>query len=409
MPKEFPLKHFRYHITQVFEIIKEVVEKGAFADKVIEKIMRKNKLWKVRERSFVAETSYDIIRNWRLLSTVSKIETQLTLKNCWTLFGCYLVFKNEVLPRDPLFKYCNEGQFISDFKKFSKIRKIRESYPDELDELCLKELGEKQWEKIAHALNGIPHTFLRVNSLKTSIETLKASLQEQNIETEYLNWSTQALMLTFSRNVFRTQEFKDGWFEVQDAVSQMVAPFLQAQPGMRVIDACSGAGGKSLHLANLMKNKGKILALDTNPLKLEELRKRAKRAGTSIIETRLIDSTKVVKRLYESADRLLLDVPCSGLGVLKRNPDAKWKTGKADIERVRQEQKNILSKYAPICKKGGYMVYTTCSILPSEGEEQIKWFLKEQTQWEFVAEKRYNPDIYEGDGFYMALLKRSVN
>ena len=275
MPKEFPLHHFKYHVTQVFEVLKDVIENGTFADRAIEKVMRKNKLWKVRERSFVADTSYDIIRNWRLLSTVSEINDSLTLKNCWTLFGCYLVFKNDVMPRDPHFKFCNEGKFVADFKKFSRIRKIRESYPDELDELCCNELGEKLWEKVSHALNQAPNAFLRVNTLKTTIEDLKEQLAEQNIETEYITWSPQALMLPFSRNVFRTEQFKAGLFEVQDCVSQMVAPFLSAAPGMRVVDACAGSGGKTLHLATIMKNKGKLIALDPNKIKLEELKKRS--------------------------------------------------------------------------------------------------------------------------------------
>ena len=115
----------------------------------------------------------------------------------------------------------------------------------------------------------------------------------------------------------------------------------------------------------------------------------------------------MIKRLYNTADRLLLDVPCSGLGVLKRNPDAKWKTTIADITRVKEQQRDILTRYSAICKPGGFMVYTTCSILPSEGEQQIKWFTGQNPKWEFISEKRYNPDVYEGDGFYMALLKRT--
>ena len=199
-----------------------------------------------------------------------------------------------------------------------------------------------------------------------------------------------------------------GFFEVQDAVSQMVAPFLNVSPGMRVVDACAGAGGKSLHLATIMKNKGKLISLDIGAPKLEELKKRTRRAGVSIIEPKLVDTTKVIKRLHGTADRLLLDVPCSGLGVLRRNPDAKWKTSAADIERVKQQQSEILVKYSPILKPGGIMVYATCSILPSEGESQVRNFLSNNPNWSLIAEKRYSPDIYEGDGFYMAQLKKAT-
>jgi 16S rRNA (cytosine967-C5)-methyltransferase len=199
-----------------------------------------------------------------------------------------------------------------------------------------------------------------------------------------------------------------GLFEVQDASSQMVSEFLGVQPGMRVVDGCAGAGGKTLHLAALMKNKGRIIAMDVKEKKLAELKKRASRADVRIIETRAIDSSKVVKRLKDTADRLLLDVPCSGLGVLRRNPDSKWKLTPEEIERVKTLQRDILSNFSDITKAGGKMVYATCSILPSEGEEQVRWFL-EQTgdKWELLGEKRYSPDVYHADGFYMALLQRT--
>src|SRR6185437_557021 len=126
--------------------------------------------------------------------------------------------------------------------------------------------------------------------------------------------------------------FAAGHFEVQDLNSQKVASLLSPEPGQRVIDACAGAGGKSLHLAALMGNKGKIIALDPSEKKLVQLRERSTRAQATSIEVRTIESAKTIKRLSESAERLLLDVPCSGLGVLRRNPDSKWKLKRADVE-----------------------------------------------------------------------------
>ena len=141
--------------------------------------------------------------------------------------------------------------------------------------------------------------------------------------------------------------------------------------------------------------------------KLQELKKRAARADVRIVETRTIDSSKVVKRLKDTADRLLLDVPCSGLGVLRRNPDSKWKLDMEEIERVKKIQRDILISFPEMTKVGGKMVYATCSILPSEGEEQIKWFLEQAgSKWNLIGEKRYSPDVHHADGFYMALLER---
>jgi 16S rRNA (cytosine967-C5)-methyltransferase len=186
----------------------------------------------------------------------------------------------------------------------------------------------------------------------------------------------------------------------------LIAPFLKVDPGMRVIDACAGAGGKTLHLAALMKNKGRIIAMDVEGWKLEELQKRARRAGVSNLETRVIESSKTVKRLENSADRLLLDVPCSGLGVLKRNPDAKWKLSPEFISEVKELQQHILEDYGTMLKKDGLMVYSTCSVLPSENEEQVEKFLEKTSgNFELVEQKHSWPS--DGfDGFYMALLRK---
>ena len=205
--------------------------------------------------------------------------------------------------------------------------------------------------------------------------------------------------------MFVRESFKKGFYELQDASSQLVAPFLELEKGMRVCDVCAGAGGKTLHLSCLMENKGKIIAMDINQYKLNELRKRSKRNGAFNIQTKLIDNLKSVKKLYGKFDRLLIDAPCSGLGVLKRNPDAKWKLNLDFIQRVREKQLNILKKYSPLLKKGGKLVYATCSILPSENEIQIKKFLKseEGKNFDFEDENKINPS--DGfDGFYMARL-----
>jgi 16S rRNA (cytosine967-C5)-methyltransferase len=146
--------------------------------------------------------------------------------------------------------------------------------------------------------------------------------------------------------------------------------------------------------------------MDVEEWKLNELKKRAKRNNVQNVETRLIDS-KTIKRMKDSADRLLLDVPCSGLGVLRRNPDSKWKLKPEFIEQIRQTQHEILTNYSQILKKGGKMVYATCSILPSESEDQVKRFLKEQgSNWKFIEEKRISPVCDGFDGFYMAKLER---
>jgi 16S rRNA (cytosine967-C5)-methyltransferase len=407
MKKEFYLKHHSFHIKAIFAVLKDIFEKNEYADKAIEKIMRANKYWDVRERSFVSDVTYDIVRNWRLLMVAAGAEGKLTEKTLWMIFGTYLVFDGYDLPPSAYFKGLNEKKVGAQLEKFYKIRKIRESVPDWLDALGEKELG-KDWDKVIRALNQPPTVVLRANSLKTNPKELQKILEEEKItDASLIMWSPDAVELKFPRNVFRTEAFHKGLFEVQDASSQMVSEFLNVQSGMRVIDGCAGAGGKTLHLAALMKNKGRIIALDVKDRKLQELKKRAARADVRIVETRTIDSSKVVKRLKDTADRLLLDVPCSGLGVLRRNPDSKWKLNLEEIDRVKKIQREILSSFPEMTKVGGKMVYATCSILPSEGEEQVKWFLEQAgNKWNLLGEKRYSPDVHHADGFYMALLER---
>ncbi|HMQ00419.1 MAG TPA: RsmB/NOP family class I SAM-dependent RNA methyltransferase, partial [Cyclobacteriaceae bacterium] len=165
-------------------------------------------------------------------------------------------------------------------------------------------------------------------------------------------------------------------------------------------------GGKTLHMAALMQNKGRIITLDTEAWKLDELKKRARRGGAGNLETKVIEGSKTIKRLEKSADRVLLDVPCSGLGVLRRNPDAKWKLSLDFLNKVRELQQNILSQYASMVKAGGTLVYSTCSLLPSENEMQVQKFISAKGgQFELLAQQSILPSSGY-DGFYMARLRR---
>jgi 16S rRNA (cytosine967-C5)-methyltransferase len=158
-----------------------------------------------------------------------------------------------------------------------------------------------------------------------------------------------------------------------------------------------------------MKNQGRILSLDVAEWKLEELQQRARRDGVDIVETRFIDTTKVIKRQHENFDRVLLDVPCSGLGVLRRNPDKKWKLTAEELENLKKLQQDILRSYSKMAKVGGLVLYATCSILPSENEQQIEKFMKDfGHQWRLLEQLRIDPDQGQGDGFYAALLERVV-
>ncbi len=376
-----------------------------FADKAIEKTLKSNKKWGSKDRGFIAETCYDIVRWKRLYSKIADIKSPHNSNELWKFFSVWAVLRGIPIPNWKEFENIPKRKIKGKFDSLSKIRKFRESIPNWLDKIGSQELGEKKWEKELNELNKSSSVVIRTNTHKITKNQLKKVLTNEGIETNTIKDYPNALVLKKRCNLFVRESFKKGFYELQDASSQLVAPFLELEKGMRVCDVCAGAGGKTLHLSCLMENKGKIIAMDINQYKLNELRKRSKRNGAFNIQTKLIDNLKSVKKLYGKFDRLLIDAPCSGLGVLKRNPDAKWKLNLDFIQRVREKQLNILKKYSPLLKKGGKLVYATCSILPSENEIQIKKFLKseEGKNFDFEDENKINPS--DGfDGFYMARL-----
>lgn len=401
----------RLHRNLVFAVIDAlnmIFNEEEYADKVIEKVLRYDKRWGARDRAFIAETTYDIVRWKRLYTEIAEANEPYTRPHLFRLFSVWCVLKGIRIPDWKQLEGTPERRLKGRFDELSKIRKYKESIPDWMDELGEKALGNALWTKEIAALNQQADVILRVNTLKTQKEQLQSFLAKDDIETEALEGYPNALRLKERKNVFTTQAFKDGLFEVQDASSQLVAPFLEVKPGQRVIDACAGAGGKTLHLASEMENKGQLIALDIYESKLKKLKIRARRNGVHNFETRVIDSTKVIKKLHNSADRLLLDAPCSGLGVLKRNPDSKWKLEPEFIDRIMGVQQDILQNYSKMLKKGGQMVYATCSILPQENTEQVNKFLASEAgqDFEFIKEKNVYASESGFDGFYMALLKK---
>nr|WP_321223081.1 methyltransferase domain-containing protein [uncultured Psychroserpens sp.] len=385
-----------------------ILNEGKYADKVIQQLLKRDKRWGSRDRGFVAETTYDIVRWKRLYTEIAEVKAPYDRDNIWRIFAVWATLRGIKLPDWGYFDKTPVRKIKGRFDELSKIRKFKESIPDWLDEVGVKELGESVWTKEIAALNEQADVILRVNTLNTTKEKLQSLLFDDGIETESIKGYPNALKLVERANVFQTESFKNGFFEVQDASSQLVAEFLDVKPGMRVVDTCAGAGGKALHIASLMENKGQVIALDIYANKLHELKRRAKRNGAFNIETRPIESTKVVKKLYDKADRVLIDAPCSGLGVLRRNPDAKWKLQPEFIENIKTTQQEILQQYSRIVKAGGKLVYATCSILPSENKAQVDTFLTSEMgkDFTFVKDKSILSHQTGYDGFYMALLEK---
>ncbi len=386
-----------------------IFNEGQYADKVVQQLLKRDKRWGSRDRAFVAETTYDIVRWKRLYAEIAEVKEPFTRDNSWRLFAVWATLKGIKLPDWKYFEDTPTRRIKGRFDELSKTRKFAESIPDWMDELGVKELGESIWTKEIAAQNQQADVILRVNTLKITKEELQSKLFDENIETELIKGYPSALKLKERANVFMTEAFKKGYFEVQDASSQLVAEFLDVKPGMKVVDTCAGAGGKTLHIASLMENKGQIVAMDLYESKLKQLKIRARRDGVHNIDMKVIDSTKPIKKLYDKADRVLIDAPCSGLGVLRRNPDAKWKLQPEFIENIKKVQQDVLQQYSKMVKPGGKMVYATCSVLPSENQEQVQAFLTSESgkDFIFVKDKKILAHQSGFDGFYMALLEKN--
>ena len=402
------MKLHRNLVFAVIDALGYIFNEDEYADKVVEKTLKRDKRWGSRDRGFIAETVYDIVRWKRLYAEIAEVKAPYSRANLFRMFTVWAVLRGIDLPDWKQLEPVPSRRIKGKFDELSKIRKYRESVPDWLDEMGEKALGNDLWTKELSALNKQADVILRVNTLKTNKEKLRVALLDEGLVAEPIKGYPHALRLLERANVFATQSFKDGLFEVQDASSQLVGAFLDVCPGQRVVDACAGAGGKTLHLAALMQNKGQLIAMDIYENKLRELKRRARRNGAYNIEPRHISSTKVIKKLYDKADRVLIDAPCTGLGVLRRNPDAKWKLRPEFLQKITKTQQEILRKYSRMVKPGGKMVYATCSILPQENADQVNSFLSsgEGKEFSLSQEKKIYASKSGFDGFYLALLER---
>lgn len=397
------MKLHRNLLLAIINGLKEILLNHKQADVTVENILTSNKSWGARDRNFIAENIYDIVRYKRRYAYIAGAEPEGEA-DLWKILGIRLSMNGFSIDTVPEFVAADAGKI----EEAKNIRKIWESIPDWLDELGEKELGER-WGKEITALNTAAKLSIRINPLKTNKSIIKGLFKTDGIPFEETTLAPDALLITQRKNFRNYAAYKNGLFEVQDISSQLVAPMLEAQPGMTVIDGCAGAGGKTLHICALMNNKGKILAVDVNQAKIDELDRRAVRAGCDIVYASLPDKFKkfVLTQSVPFADRILLDVPCSGLGVLRRKPDAKWSMSVDGIEALKRTQAQILDEYSLYLKPRGILVYSTCSVLPSENEKQIESFIKRNKgAFDLIEEKSISPADSEFDGFYMAKMRR---
>lgn len=380
------------------DIINSALLEHKVLDHCLAKAFEANPKWGKRDRSFIAETCFEVVRWRRALSFIADNE------DCEALCTAQWIRMGYELPEWWTYQGASADEMTSREAALpTQARAIRESIPDWLDALGTEELGD-HWDAELAALNQRTCVYLRVNTLKTTRQGAIDWLASHNIVANAVPELPDALALLPGKTLHKKLKL-DGRVEIQDAGSQMIAPLLAPQAGECIIDTCAGAGGKSLHLAALMHNQGRIIAMDIIPRKLRELERRAQRAHPQpCIETHQIQP-QTTAQYNEVADRLLIDAPCSGLGTLKRQPDLKWRLKPDTIDKVRATQAELLNAYTAMLKPGGRLVFATCSVLPSENHANIAPLI-DQGRFRLEEACTVSPAATGYDGFYAAALTK---
>ncbi len=406
------MKVHRNLVEQVVGVLQDVFAGGVPAERAVDGCLKSQGKWGSRDRRMFAESVYDLVRWWRLYWHLADLPAAefflpetITAERVWRVWGVYwLDHGHELPPFEELGGVTLAG--LTERRATIPSAAVGASIPDWLDYRGEGELS-REWRPLLAALNKPAAVFLRANTLRNSRAQLHEILAAEDIATEEVPGVPDALRLPHRRNLATSPAYRQGRFEIQDAASQQIAPLLQAQPGQVVIDACAGAGGKTLHLAALMQNRGRIIALDLHRSRLEELKSRALRNGVTIVEAQPIMNPDVIAQLARVADGVLLDVPCSGLGTLRRKPETKWRLTHDELDRLLALQHQILDDYSLMTKPGGTLVYATCSVLPSENQRQVHAFIaRHNGSWALAEERHWRPDREGFDGFYAARLIR---
>ena len=268
------------------------------------------------------------------------------------------------------------------------------SMPEWIVEELLKEKTVEETEKICQNSNKKPNLTIRINNLKISKEELEKQFKKANIEFEE-GILEDFLVLKKIKNIENLELFKKGYFSIQDEAAGFTTIVLNPQKGDYVLDACSAPGGKTTYMAQWMQNEGKIEAWDIYDHRIKLIKENANKLGIKIIQTNINDATIYKEEYKEKFDKILLDVPCLGIGVMKRKPDIKWQRKQEDINEITKIQYQILEKCSKYLKKGGELVYSTCSILKEENEEIIKKFIKNYPEFKIA-----NYNIKQNNYFY---------
>lgn len=440
---------------QIAFIALKDVHKGAYADVALDRVLRKVNLSDI-DRRLVTELVYGSVRRQRTLDAVidqlakKKSHQQPSELRSILHLGFYQLRYQERIPVSAavnttvqlakengfagltgfvnglLRQYVRLAETSSDPLKLpenlGERLGILHSFPDWIIQVWLEQLGVEETERLCEWMNQTPTIDLRINPLRTSMEEVEAALKSAGMLARRIPHLPQALRLIGNTgSIQNLPGFNQGWWVVQDASAQLVSHILDPQPGEVIIDACAAPGGKTTHMAELMRDEGKIIAGDRTASRLRKLKANAERLGLHSIEISTGDS-RHLPQFHNIADRVLLDAPCSGLGTLHRHADARWRQTPVSVAELSTLQKELILQTSKFVKPGGVLVYATCTLHPAENEEVITEFIGEHPNWQIEHLNSDSPYATYGtpqgclkvwphrqdmDGFFMVRLRKT--
>lgn len=429
------------------EILSSIQQSEKPADSLIDSFFRTRKYLGSHDRKFIAETTYGTLRHLRkcqvlvdaaLAADPDGFSSGDKVLLCISVYlsrieGSYDLHQADLAPVLESDKARNSlGSFLKLMKEiqpnapeFSSNLGVDCSFPDWLAKRFEDQYGQEEARQMCESLNTPAPLNIRVNILKAGVDECAKRLHSEGIETTRTKLSDVGLTVSKRTNMFRIPAFKEGFFEVQDEGSQLLGILVDPRPVWKVLDACAGAGGKSLHMAAIMKNRGEIVASDINAFRLNELRKRARRAGAFNIRVHSTEEVQGQDRFRNAFDVVFIDAPCSGLGTLRRNPGLKWSVTEEGIKELSAKQLYIMESHAPFVKDQGVMYYATCSLLQEENQAVVAAFLERHPEFEPVdltagaAKAGLGAQVKDGffflfphkegtDGFFCGAVKRRM-
>jgi 16S rRNA (cytosine967-C5)-methyltransferase len=444
IPREIALK-----------IIYDITEKGAYSNISINKYIEAADLKDV-DRAFITDLTYGTIKWKQSIDWIIEQFSSIKIKKLspWIFgimrLGVYQLMYTDKIPESAACNECvklakkyghsassgyvnavlrNIARNKADIKypdkqkEYLKYLTVRYSHPEWLVKEWLERFGGEFTESLLDINNTVPDFTVRVNALKVSKEKLIEIFKEAGLEAEGGRYLENAIVVKNPSSIAKLEAFKKGFFQVQDESSMLVSVLLDPKPGEFIIDVCSAPGGKTTHIAELMENKGTVIARDIHEHKIKIINDTAKRLSLNIIKAEIFDATLPDEKYFNKADRVLVDAPCTGLGIIRKKPDIKWAKNLSDKKEINALQSKILTASSKYVKPGGVLVYSTCTIEKEENEDIINKFLKENADFLSVditdclkgfqskdtakdGYVQFYPNIDGIDGFFMAKLKK---